>query len=477
MPQDARATETRAADAQHTLNQARRCRMLSVVAGLLVSTAAAAADNGDWPQFGRTPRHLNVNPTEHSFTPSNIINLRVAWKGHFGNNASTEGGAVIANGMAYVAGFDGMLSAFALDGCGAESCEPLWQGRTANDISSTPAVAGGLVLVGSADRFLYAFAASGCGLRTCHPVWKGRLRDGVLESSVAVAGGVAYVGDFGGRLYAFAANGCGRPVCNPLWTGQAGPNEHLLSSPAVGQGSVFIGSSSFTPRDFTGRLLVFPAQGCGQPTCKPTWTANIGGPMGRTGSALVAGDTVYIGSTRRFGGPNGRDHLFAFAARGCGTRVCRPLRSYDVGPDGTDTTPALANGILFATTQVSPSPNRVGVVAAFRANGCGLARCPPVWTGVSSTFGFNSSPVVTGGIVFVGQGPASGINIDSGVFSFRASGCGAIVCEALSLTLAGPDQGYLSAPLAVAHGRIGFVSNDNADGHSNLYMMSLPATP
>jgi len=33
---------------------------------------------------------------------------------------------------------------------------------------------------------------------------------------------------------------------------------------------------------------------------------------------------------------------------------------------------------------------------------------------------------------------------------------------------------YVGAPLAIADGRIAFVSNDNADGHSNVVILSLP---
>ena len=72
----------------------------------------------------------------------------------------------------------------------------MWQGKAADDFTSTPAVAGGLVFIASADHFLYAFPAAGCGAAVCAPAWKAHLLDAVVDSSVAVAGGVAYVGDF-----------------------------------------------------------------------------------------------------------------------------------------------------------------------------------------------------------------------------------------------------------------------------------------
>jgi outer membrane protein assembly factor BamB len=448
--------------------------LLRVCAAFAVSAfACASAYAADWPQFGRTPRHLNTNPAETAFSAANISGLQVVWKAHFGNNVATEGGPVIAGSRLFVAGFDGRLSAFDMAGCGAASCEPLWQGRARNDFTSTPAVVDGRVYVASADHFLYVFDAAGCAAATCPPLWRGQLQDGSIDSSVAVVNGMAFVGDYSGHLYAFDANGCAMSTCAPLWVGIAGPNEQLLSAPAVADGHVFIASTISTPEDMTGRLLVYAIGGCDAQPCAPEWTADLGGPAGRTASPLIANGTFYVGSSRRFGGPNTSDHLFAFPTAGCGAAVCTASQVFDVGPDGIETALALSGGRLFASTNTSPRPNRVGVVAAFNLAGCG-ARCKPAWTGVNSTEGFVSPPVVAGDMVFVGKGPASGINIDSGVFAYDVRGCGARVCEALTLVVPGPDQNYPGAPLAIGQGRIAFVSNDNSDGHSNVVIMALP---
>lgn len=456
----------------HTrLAAAVRCAAVLILCAAFCS--AAGAGPNDWPQFGRSPRHLNVNPKETTFTPDNVSGLRVEWAGHFGNNSSIEGGAVIAGAFAYVADFDGRLSAFAIEGCGQTSCEPLWQGQMRNDATSTPAVSAGKVFIASADRFLHVFDAAGCGASQCAPLWRGRLGDASIDSSVAVAGGVAYVGNFGGHLLAFDAAGCGASICEPLWTGLSGPNEEMNSTPAVGAGHVFIASTISTAADRTGRLLVYPAAGCGASECSPSWTADIGGPTGFTTAPVVAGDTVFVGSSRRFGGPNPPDHLFAFRARGCGNAVCQPIASFDVGPDGITSTPAVSDGILFASTQASPNLNTVGVVAAFDIRACTTRLCKPMWTGVNFTEGVMSSPVVVGDVVFVGKGPAE--FVDSGVFAFDRRGCGGkATCRELGRVLPSPWMFYLGSPLAVAGGRIAFVSNDNVEGHSNMYIMTLP---
>jgi hypothetical protein len=187
---------------------------------------------------------------------------------------------------------------------------------------------------------------------------------------------------------------------------------------------------------------------------------------------------VFAGSSERFGGVNG-DHLFAFAAGGCGARTCRPLRAYDVGDAGITTTPALAGDTLLAATQATPDPNTVGVVAAFPAHGCGAARCEPLWTGVNFAGGFESSPVVAGKVVFVGKGPASGFPVDAGVYAFDLRGCGAPVCQPLSFTQLSESQDYMGSSLAVAGGTVLLDSTANLPdqtSQTNLYALALPGS-
>ena len=122
----------------------RRAHRLAVAAALGLSALACLvpATAADWPQFGRTPRHTNANPSERAFTPENVATLEVKWNADMGANVAVQGGPVIAGGGLFVAGFDGMLKAYDIAGCGAAVCPPLWQGRTDNDITTTPAVLG-----------------------------------------------------------------------------------------------------------------------------------------------------------------------------------------------------------------------------------------------------------------------------------------------------------------------------------------------
>jgi outer membrane protein assembly factor BamB len=443
---------------------------VAVGAGVPDAAQAAAPPPNSWPQYGHDAGHSGTNTAEHAFNTADIANLKVVSKAHMGDNSLDRGGPVVANGRLYVAGTDGALSVFAAGGCAAPSCEPLWRAQVDGTFDATPAVADGLVFLGSTNiHLLYAFPAAGCGAALCRPVWTGKLQDGTT-GSVTVSGGVAYVGDFSGHLYAFRTAGCGHATCSPLWVGAAQSNEEL-GTPAVGNGAVYVTSFEVTDALFTGRLLVFPAAGCGRQACKPAWTADIGGPG--TG-VTVAGSTVFTGSSTLFGdGANTDFHLMAFAAGGCGRSVCTPARTYFTGDIGTEGSPTVAGDLVLASSNGTTDPDFVGGAFAYPLAGCGKPQCQPAWENVSFAMSPSSPPVVVDDVVLVGKGPASGFPVDSGFFTYRLHGCGAAICRPISLVQLGEQQGYNGAPLAVAEHKIFMASTDNTDGHSNVYTAAL----
>ena len=444
----------------------------AVTSGTVTSRAVTDGVAADWPQYGQSPLHLSTNPAEKTFSTHNLGHLQTLFTDSFGSNNGSEGGPAVANGVLYQGGFDGSLNAYPAAGCGQQVCQPMWRGMANGDFTSTPAVAGGLVFIASADHFLYAFPATGCGAATCAPVWKAHLLDAVVSSPVAVANGVAYVGDFHGHLYAFTAAGCGAKVCQPLWVGHGFTSE-LVGAPAAGGGFVYVTTFLDTPNLFSGRLLVFPAGGCGQANCAPAWTAKIGGPAGDTAAPVISGKTVFTTSGTLFGnGVNTNFHLMAFPAAGCGAATCKPLRTYDTGDGGADGA-AVSHGMVFATTQASPDPNSLGVVAAYPAVGCGKPRCEPVWTGINFTSGPASPPAVANGVVFVGKGPASAIP-DAGLFAFNASGCGAPTCMPIKFVQLSSNENYLGEPLAIAEGKVFMASDDNTTSTSTVFALGLP---
>jgi hypothetical protein len=452
-------------------------RMIAVLAGMVLAVtgaglpAAGAAAGNSWPQYGRDAQHTGTNPAEHAFNTGNIANLKVVSKAHLGDNALDRGGPVVVNGRLYIGGTDGTLSVFAAAGCATESCEPLWRAQIDGTINFTMAVADGLVLVGSPNvHSLFAFPAAGCGAATCKPLWTGRMLAGAT-GAVTASGRTAYVGDISGHLYAFRTAGCGRTVCSPLWIG-AGQSNEALGTPAVGNGFVYVDTFESTPDLFTGRLLAFPAAGCGSAACKPLWTADIGGPG--TG-VTVAGNTVFTNSSTLFGdGTNTDFHLMAFAAGGCGGPECKPLRTYFTDDTGAEGAPAIAGGSVLASSNGTTDDRFIGGVFAYPLAGCGKPQCQPAWVGVSFASAPTSPPVVVDDVILVGKGPASGFPVDSGFFTYNLRGCGAAICLPISLVQLGEQQGYNGAPLAVAEHKIFMASTDNTDGHSNVYTAALP---
>src|SRR4029077_9856552 len=163
----------------------------------------------------------------------------------------------------------------------------------------------------------------------------------------------------------------------------------------------------------------------------------------------------------------------ASPAAGCGAKTCKPLRTYDTGDGGAEGPPAVSGNMLFATTQGTPDPNTIGVVAAYPAAGCGKPRCEPLWTGVNFESGSASPPSVVNGVVFVGKGPASSVPPDAGLYAFKAAGCGAATCMPINFLQLSSQQFSLGAPLAVAEGKVFMASNDNIVNRSLVYAMSV----
>src|SRR5215469_13352660 len=77
-----------------------------------VAPAGAAGTPSAWPQYGQSPRHLNTNPAEKTFTPRNVRGMHTLFTADFGSNTLTEGGPAVAGGVLYIGGFDGKLNAY-----------------------------------------------------------------------------------------------------------------------------------------------------------------------------------------------------------------------------------------------------------------------------------------------------------------------------------------------------------------------------
>jgi len=113
------------------------------------------------------------------------------------------------------------------------------QTKTGDIITASPAIANGLVFVGSQDYKLYAFAADGCGAATCEPLWASASTGFLIESSPAVANDIVYISSWDHKLYAYDIAGGGTLSCAPLWTST--PTGSILeSSPTVAGVVVYV---------------------------------------------------------------------------------------------------------------------------------------------------------------------------------------------------------------------------------------------
>jgi outer membrane protein assembly factor BamB len=441
------------------------CLSLALGGVLLVATGspgwASTERVARWPQFQGTAAHRGENPLERRLTAQSVTGLALSWVGQVPGDLDWAS-PVVSQGSVYITGGDAGLVVFPESGCGAGTCQPSWTGRTGPQAIAAPAVMGGLVYVASQasrtsnDGRLNVFAAAGCGQPTCDPLWRGiGGTESFLISSPAVASGVVYVGSFDGTLFAFGAAGCGASICEPLWTGSTGGP--IDSSPAVAGGLVFVGTTD-------GSLYAFPAAGCRSATCSPLWRGLTGGSID-IASPTVADGVVLVG--------NG-DAIVAFDASGCGAPTCQPLWT---GPaELTSNAPAVSRGVVYVDAQpILQGGQSIGVVEAFPLHGCGSPICEPVWSGINFATGAESSPVVANGVLYIGKGPASGFPVDSGVYAFDARGCGAAICEPLAFVQAGPQQFYLSSTPAVVNGRVFMGSTETSSDQAGLYAFELPA--
>ena len=193
-------------------------------------------------------------------------------------------------------------------------------------------------------------------------------------------------------------------------------------APAVQDGQVFVADRT--------SLSAFPLEGCGAPTCTPTWTLDLGNPL-KTVVAGPIGREVFTISG---------DDLVA-VSRATGT----------VSWTASLGAPAPGLAMMADTVYVAAGTT----LHAFAGSGCGAPTCTAGWTAAVDA-GATASPIVAGGVVYVGGNGAVG--------AFPAHGCGAPTCDGyVTLPVAGPVD-----HLSLAGGRLFVVSRPAGTGLSRL---------
>jgi outer membrane protein assembly factor BamB len=382
--------------------------------------------------FGYGPAHTGFNPTESAISVGNVAGLVKRYPagttegcGADAYQAEMCSSPAVAEGSVYL----GAGSDLVARDPGSGSLR--WSGHTGGPIWSSPAVVDGVVYVGSDDFKLYAFDAAGStncsgSPKICAPLWTARTA-GKVRSSPTVANGVVYVGSDDHKLYAVSAAGTtncsGSPkVCTALWTTTAVSG--VGRTPAIGSGVVYV----------TGdQLYAFDAAGStscsGSPkVCTPLWTGTRGTGSATT-SPAVADGVVYVGVEA------GGAVLDGFSAAGTircsgSPKICGPIWSGDVW-DPVTSAPAIANGVVYVTTDPHNVFKEGTLLAAFDAAGvtnCILApgipdwkACNPLWTAQAFGFWGSTSPVVARGVVYVTEQHGFDLGLDAEIRAFDAT--------------------------------------------------------
>jgi outer membrane protein assembly factor BamB len=266
--------------------------LLAALAAALPGLSPAPAPAMVGSQFRGDAAHVGVYPgaapTLHA----------VKWRFH--TKGKIFSSAAVADGIVYVGSNDGSVYALrARDGV------LVWKHATHGTVNSSPAVVNGLLYVASLDGYVYALDATDGTLRWrfktqgerrfsapgIHGIAPRKQIDpdpfDVFLSSPAVADGTVYIGSGDHYVYALAAgSGALR------WKFRTGNVVH--ATPAVANGLVYIGSwdrSLYALDAHTGRVR---------------WSYQTGddtqiyNQVGIEGSAAVSGDSVYFGCRDSF---------------------------------------------------------------------------------------------------------------------------------------------------------------------------------
>jgi outer membrane protein assembly factor BamB len=403
------------------------------IASTSFDTAAASAQaTNDFPQWRYDDAKTGVNPTETILTQANVGQLVMKWKGraYFGpepplsKGRRISGSPVVAEGKVFLGSYDGVMYVFPAS-C-SNPCTPLWQtGSLGVLIQGTPAVADGVVYVGSSEGeggtlgHIWAFPTT-CST-PCQPLWSTDTA-GPVDTGILVRDGRVYVSDDAGTLNVLPA-ACGTP-CQPIWYGHPPFTNEFDSSPAIGDGRVWVGSSNgklyawsltdcttgLCPLDWSYKLESDPhfkyidvtpaiknnvvyvanfrptvaafATNCPGP-CAPIWTGTTAAQGRIESSAAVTDDALYMGSL------DGIVHKFATSCTGS---ACNEIGTMPAG-NHVPSSPTIANGVLYVGSQNSK-------IYAFPAP-CGQEPCLPLWTFKMGGNGVYSSAAVIDGTVYI----------------------------------------------------------------------------
>lgn len=359
--------------------------MLTIPAvGATTQRQVISRSDASWPHFHFDPANSGYNPFENVLNSSNVSQLRPAWTVQL--SQGTTPSAAVAGGTVFATDAVGVVWAIRATTGAIE-----WSFATGSGLHG-PTVSAGHVYVGTAPGEVLSLDESTGALQ-----WSVQLNGSIFDS-VTVEGGL---------LYVVAATASGSDVTYALdaTTGALAWSRAILadSVPAASDGSIYETSP-----------INCSAYGLDASSGMPIWSYSTGCGEGDLGSAAFSDDTVFV---------NDDGSVVALDSETGRARWSRPYSGV------SDSTPAVGRGVVFtasaselmaideATGQVlwsapihtrysSPAlANGVVYVGAGRfLRAFDAASGQLLWISAPRSGGFDTSPVVVDGTVYMGSG-------------------------------------------------------------------------
>jgi hypothetical protein len=402
--------------------------------------------SGCWLQPGYGPERQNSNPFESGLTEANIASLRQVWsvpvEDGFGSQPLDDGRAVYTGAVQTVGGQRSLTIRAVARGSGAL----LWR----RDLPTHPTLGVGALLSVANDQVLtvYLRPTGGFAFDTLDPA---------TGATLATTTEPAFVGPntvaLDDAVIAYRAADLGQGVFNlvlrrrdtfdMLWTAPIA----FFSLGSTDQSVIAGGQIYLMDRDEDSRVIrAFAVDGCGAPTCSPTWTAEIPPPEDGydqlDAQVLAATDDGHV-LLRRVSSYRGaflRNDLVALTRDG--------TLDWTV-PMGELDGVAVAGDTVFATGLDAATPFGSRTL---------LARSSSSTWRADVSDPLQGAPVVAGGLVYVADGSSEGTDVRV----FAADGCGSPSCSEVALVDTGTGTGGLYG-MSVANGAL-FVSKAGPGG-------------
>jgi outer membrane protein assembly factor BamB len=313
-------------------------KLLVLFSLLLVFVPVVARAQANWPMFRGSASLAGV--AAQPLAPP----LRVVWQTSIGPVEST---AAIVDGTVYAATMRGRLAALSLD-----NGKLKWTFSSRNAFSASPCVSGGILYIGDEGGVFYALRAS-----TGKPLYRFPTGDKIVSSATPVPGGRILFGSWDGRLYCLdAATG------KQHWSFKT--DAQVNATPCIVGGLAVIAGCD-------GKVRAIDLK-----TGHQRSVLVLGGNIGA--SAAACGGNVFVG------GLNG-DYL---GMRVSGASRLWEVREHEEGAACYASAAATSTAVIFGSRsgrvfRVNPSTGKAAWACVTRGD-------------------VNSSPVIAGGLVWVG---------------------------------------------------------------------------